>query len=43
LGDNEALIKEYLHIITIALIIFVLLITLVYLWIKKVWIFAKFR
>jgi dedA family protein len=43
LGDNEALIKEYLHIITIALIIFVLLLTLVYLWIKKVWIFAKFR
>ncbi|CUU86234.1 DedA family protein [Campylobacter hyointestinalis] len=35
LGDQEELIKEYLHIITIALIFVVFFITAVYLYIKK--------
>lgn len=43
IGDNQALIKEYIHIITIALVLLIAIITIIYLKIKKINIFAKFR
>ena len=42
LGKNEELIKQYLHLITILLVIFIFLITIIYLKIKKINIFKIF-